>query len=81
MSRATRLMKHLDRALAAYDTFGDSAEAFVDEVYAAIEADVESLADKSKPSHWAELYVERDRAVIKQAVLNRVMSMGSHAQA
>ncbi|MEB3158015.1 MAG: hypothetical protein VKK03_00985 [Synechococcus sp.] len=77
MSRATRLIKRLDRALEAYDTFGDSPEALADALYAEIEDDVETLVRKSKPSHWAELYVERDRALIKQKVLNRAMSVGA----
>ena len=80
MSRATRLIKRLDRALEAYETFGDAPAAFVDEVYAQIEDDVETLVGKSKPSHWAELYVERDRAVIKQQVLNRAMALGAYGQ-
>ena len=80
MSRATRLIKRLDRALEAYETFGDQPEAFVDELYSAIEDDVETLVGKSKPSHWAELYVERDRALIKQQVLNRAMSIGAYGQ-
>jgi len=80
MSRATRLIKRLDRALEAYDSFGDSPEAFVDAVYAEVEDDVETLVGKSKPSHWAELYVERDRALIKQQVLNRAMSLGAYGQ-
>lgn len=79
MSRATRLIKRLDRALEAYDTFGDSPEALADALYAEIEDDVETLVRKSKPSHWAELYVERDRALIKQKVLNRAMSVGAGA--
>ena len=78
MSRATRLIKRLDRALDAIDSFGAEPEAFVDELFAAIEDDVETLVTKSKPSHWSELYVERDRAVIKQQVLNRAMSRGAY---
>ena len=38
---------------------------------------LEAVQQKSKPEHWAEIYVERDRARIKQAVLNRVMERGS----
>ena len=80
MSRATRLIKRLDKALSEIDSFGAEPEAFVDELFAAIADDVETLVTKSKPSHWAELYVERDRAVIKQQVLNRAMSLGTDGQ-
>ena len=77
MSRTTRLIKRLDKALADYKTFGSYPDAFVDELFAEIEDDVQVLLGKSKPSHWEEMYVERDRAVIKTLVLNRAMSMGA----
>jgi hypothetical protein len=80
MSRATRLIKRLDQALGEIDSFGEDPEAFVDELFNAISDDVETLVAKSKPSHWAELYVERDRSVIKQHVLNRAMSLGEYDQ-
>ena len=77
MSRTTRLINRLDKALADYKTFGSHPDAFVDELFAEIEDDVQVLLGKSKPSHWEEMYVERDRAVIKTLVLNRAMSMGA----
>ena len=77
MSRTTRLIKRLDKALADYKTFGSHPDAFVDELFAEIEDDVQVLTGKSKPSHWEEMYVERDRAMIKTLVLNRAMSMGA----
>ena len=77
MSRTTRLIKRLDKALADYKTFGTHPDAFVDELFAEIEDDVQVLLGKSKPSHWEEMYVERDRAIIKTLVLNRAMSMGA----
>ena len=77
MSRTTRLIKRLDQALADYKTFGSHPDAFVDELFAEIEDDVQVLLGKSKPSHWEEMYVERDRAIIKTLVLNRAMSMGA----
>ena len=77
MSRTTRLIKRLDKALADYKTFGSHPDAFVDELFAEIEDDIQLLIGKSKPSHWEEMYVERDRAIIKTLVLNRAMSMGA----
>ena len=77
MSRTTRLIKRLDKALANYKTFGAHPDAFVDELFAEIEDDVQVLLGKSKPSHWEEMYVERDRAIVKTLVLNRAMSMGA----
>ena len=77
MSRTTRLIKRLDKALADYKTFGSHPDAFVDELFADTEDDVQVLIGKSKPSHWEEMYVERDRAIIKTLVLNRAMSMGA----
>ena len=77
MSRATRLIKYLDKVLARHDTFGDDPSAFVDRVFAEIEERLDLVKAKSKPEHWAEIYVERDRARIKQQVLNQVMARGA----
>ena len=77
MSRATRLIRNLDKALANQTSFGDTPQAFVDDLVALLEKDLESVQAKNKPQHWAEIYVERDRALIKQEVLNRVMALGS----
>ena len=46
-------------------------------MFSELEQELEAVQRKSKPEHWAEIYVERDRARIKQAVLNRVMERGS----
>ena len=77
MSRATRLIRRLDKALSRHNSFGDNPEAFVDQVFAEVEDVFESIREKQNPEHWAEIYVERDRARIKQDVLNRVMAKGS----
>ena len=77
MTRATRLINRIDKALDRHTSFGDNPEAFVDEVFSEVEEMLHSLRRKSKPSQWAEIYVERDRARIKQDVLNRVMASGS----
>ena len=77
MSRATRLIHKLDEALAQYQTFGDAPDSFVDELVEALEQDVATIQAKDKPKHWAEIYVERDRALIKQEVLNRIMQRSS----
>ena len=77
MSRATRLIRRLDKVLKRHDSFGDNPDAFVDAVFDELKGELESIQHKSKPEHWAEIYVERDRSRIKQAVLNRVMERGS----
>ena len=77
MSRATRLIRRLDKVLNRYDSFGDNPDAFVDAVFNELDGELEAVRQKSKPEHWAEIYVERDRARIKQDVLNRVMERGS----
>ena len=79
MSRATRLINRLDKVLARHDSCGDDPAAFVDSVFAEIEAQLELVKAKSKPEHWAEIYVERDRALIKEQVLNRVMACGAES--
>ena len=79
MSRATRLINRLDKALARHDSFGDDPAAFVDSVFAEIEEYLELVKAKSKPEHWPEIYVERDRARFKEQVLNRVMARGSES--
>ena len=77
MSRATRLIRRLDKVLNRHDSFGDNPDAFVDAVFDELEGELEAVQHKSKPEHWAEIYVERDRTLIKQEVLNRVMALGS----
>ena len=79
MSRASRLIKQLDKVLDRYDTFGDDPESFVDPVLSDLQSQIEAILDKSKTKHWAEIYVERDRARIKQAVLNRLMALSSQS--
>ena len=60
MSASTRLINKLDKALSVYDSFGDDP--------------LNKLRSKSNPDLMAEIYVERDRAIIKQEILNRVMA-------
>ena len=79
MSRASRLIKQLDKVLDRHDTFGDDPESFVDPVLSDLQSQIEAVLDKSKTKHWAEIYVERDRARIKQAVLNRLMALSSQS--
>ena len=74
MSAATRLLKKLDKVLSSYDSFGDDPTALVDEVVAKAAKPLDKLLSKSKPELMAEIYVERDRALIKQEILNRVMA-------
>ena len=73
MSRATRLIRKLDEALAQHQTLGDAPESFFNELVEALKQDVETIQDKDKPKHWAEIYVELYRALIKQEVINRIM--------
>ena len=77
MSRASRLIKRLDKALNGYDSFGDNPDSFVETVMSGLETELNSIRNKKKPELWAEIYVERDRARIKQEVLNRVMGKES----
>ena len=77
MSRATQLFKKLDKLLSEHDTFGDTPEAFVNEVLGKLDSQINAIRNKNKPEHWAAFYVERDRACIKTAVLNKVMDRSS----
>ena len=79
MSRATRLIRRLDKVLNRHDSFGDNPDGFVEAVFDELDGELKAVQQKSKPEHWAEIYVERDRARIKQDVLNRVMERGSTA--
>ena len=74
MSAATRLINKLDKALSSYDSFGDDPTALVDEVLAKVVKPLDKFRSKSKPELMTEIYVERDRALIKQEILNRVMA-------
>lgn len=42
-----------------------------------VQEEISAVLDKSKPKHWSEIYVERDRARIKQEILNQVLSLSS----
>ena len=77
MSRATQLIKKLDKLLNQQNTFGDAPEAFVDELLEQLKDQIQAIRKKNKPDHWAAIYVERDRASIKEAVLNKVMDSSS----
>lgn len=77
MSRASRLIRKLDKLLGRRESFGDAPEASVDGLVEELEEQLQAIKAKEKPEHWAEIYVERDRALIKQQVLNRVMDLGS----
>ncbi|WP_413323497.1 hypothetical protein [Synechococcus sp. MIT S9503] len=77
MSRATQLIKKLDKLLSRHDTFGDNPEAFVEGLLAQVENQLQTIQQKNKPEHWAALYVERDRASIKMKVLNKLMDRSS----
>ena len=77
MSRASRLIKRLDKTFNRYDSFGDHPDSFVETVMSGLETELVSIRSKDKPELWAEIYVERDRAQIKQEVLNRVMGKDS----
>ena len=74
MSAATRLIDKLDKALSSYDSFGDDPSSLVDEVLAMVEKPLDKFRSKSKTELMTEIYVERDRALIKQEILNRVMA-------
>ena len=77
MSKASKLIKRLDKVLKSHASFGDNPDGFVEQVMLELDDDYAELIKKSKPEHWAEIYVERDRARIKQTILNRMMSRGS----
>ena len=77
MSRAKQLFKKLDKLLSQHDTFGDTPEAFVNEVLGKLDGQINAIHDKNKPEHWAAIYAERDRARIKTDVLNKVMDRSS----
>ena len=74
MSTATRLIKKLDNSLASYDSFGDNPSALTEEILAKLEKHLDKLRSKSNPELMNEIYVERDRALLKQEILNRVMA-------
>ena len=46
----------------------------IDEVLAKVQKPLDKFRAKSNPELMTEIYVERDRALIKQEILNRVMA-------
>lgn len=79
MSRASRLINHLDKVLARYASFGDDPDSFVDSILSDVQEEISAVLDKPKPKHCAEIYVERDRARIKQEILNQVMYLSAES--
>ena len=77
MSRATKLIKKIDKLLSQHDTFGDNPEAFAERLLEELDDQIQAVLKKDKPQHWASIYVERDRANIKAKVLNQVMDLSS----
>ena len=73
MSKATKLLLALDRALLAIDDFGQDPLREVDPLLTRLELEIQQLELKGRDKHQAEIYVARDRASVKVEVLNRVM--------
>ena len=73
MSKATKLLLALDRALLAIDDFGQDPLREVDPLFTRLELEIQQLELKGRDKHQAEIYVARDRASVKVEVLNRVM--------
>ena len=73
MSKATKLLLALDRALLAIDDFGQDPLREVDPLLTRLELEIQQLERKGRDKHQAEIYVARDRASVKVEVLNRVM--------
>tara|TARA_Y100000589_G_scaffold84151_1_gene78082 strand:- start:2753 stop:2989 length:237 start_codon:yes stop_codon:yes gene_type:complete len=78
MSRATQLIKKLDKLLSRHDSFGDNPEAFANDLLEQVEEQIQAVQQKNKPGHWATLYVERDRAKLKMTILNKLMDRSLH---
>jgi hypothetical protein len=77
MSKATRLIKKLDKLLNRYDSFGEEPDLFVDDLLSRLDERIQDLQASQKAALWKTIYVERDRARVKQEVLNRVMARSS----
>ena len=50
MSRATQLIKKLDKLLSRHDTFGDNPEAFVDDLLGQVENQLQAIQGRTNPS-------------------------------
>ena len=74
MSKASKLIKAIDEALNRFDTFGDDPDAFVINLILELEVEIEEVLDNGKPKQFQAIYVERDRARIKEKILNHVMA-------
>ena len=77
MSKATRLINKLDKLLNRYDSFGEEPDLFVDDLLSRLDERIQDLQASQKAVLWKTIYVERDRARVKQEVLNRVMARSS----
>ena len=77
MTKASRLIKKLDKLLNCYDSFGEEPDLFVDDLLNRLDKRIQDLQETQKAELWKTIYVERDRARVKQEVLNRVMDRSS----
>ena len=74
MSKASKLIKAIDEALNRFDTIGDDPDAFVINLILELEVEIEEVLNNGKPKQFQAIYVERDRASIKEKILNHVMA-------
>lgn len=77
MSKASRLIKKLDKLLNCYDSFGEEPDLCVNDLLSKLDERIQDLQETQKAALWKTIYVERDRARVKQEVLNRVMARSS----
>ncbi|QNI82246.1 hypothetical protein SynRS9907_01403 [Synechococcus sp. RS9907] len=76
MRAAKRLINQLDKALSSFDSFGDDPTSHVEEVLTMLKTPLDrvNLRSQTKPELMEEIKVERDRALLKQEILNRVIA-------
>ena len=80
MSKASKLIRAIDQALNRFDTFGDDPDSFVINLILELEFEIEEVLENWKPKQFQAIYVERDRARIKEQVLNHVMAQNNPIQ-
>ncbi len=80
MSKASKLIRAIDQALNRFDTFGDDPDSFVINLILELEVEIEEVLENGKPKQFQAIYVERDRARIKEQVLNHVMAQNNPIQ-
>jgi hypothetical protein len=78
MTKASKFLKRLDHVLTKSCNQFHERELDVPQVMHEVFGDLRKLLAKANSADWKEIFIERDRSVLKTHVLNQAMELGTH---